>query len=79
MLVIPPCFNASVIVSHPNCINFEAYPGSIPFSTILLNESIEPVCKTPHKIVCSPIKSDLTSATKEDSNTPALSPPVATA
>ena len=33
----------------------------------------------PHKIVCSPIKSDLTSATNEDSKTPALWPPVATA
>ena len=30
-------------------------------------------------MVCSPIKSDLTSATKEDSKTPALCPPVATA
>ena len=38
---------------------------------VLLKLKIEPVCKTPQRIVCSPIKSDLTSATKEDSNTPA--------
>ena len=53
-------------------MSLEAYPGLIPFSTILLNERIEPVCKTPQSIVCSPIKSDLTSATKDDSKTPAL-------
>ncbi len=40
---------------------------------------MDPVCSTPHNIVCSPIKSDLTSATNEDSRTPALWPPVATA
>ena len=45
----------------------------------MLKHKIEPVCKTPHNIVCSPIKSDLTSATNDDSKTPALWPPVETA
>ena len=33
----------------------------------------------PHRIVCSPIRSDFTSATNDDSSTPARSPPVAAA
>mmetsp|Transcript_11053 Transcript_11053/g.36462 ORF Transcript_11053/g.36462 Transcript_11053/m.36462 type:complete len:218 (+) Transcript_11053:675-1328(+) len=79
MPVMPPCLSASVIVSHPYWISFEAYDGSMPFSTILSNESTAPVCSIPHRIVCSPIRSDLTSATKDDSSTPARSPPVAAA
>src|ERR1035437_8753266 len=38
----------------------------------------EPVCNKPHKMVCSPIRSDFTSATKDESKTPALCPPVPT-
>ena len=40
---------------------------------------MEPVCSTPQRIVCSPIKSDFTSAINDELRTPALSPPVETA
>ena len=46
---------------------------------LLSKERIEPVCNTPQSMVCSPIRSDFTSATKDDSSTPARCPPVATA
>src|SRR5690606_27697053 len=51
---------------------------SMPFSIILSKDRIDPVCNRPQRIVCSPIKSDFTSATKEERNTPALCPPVPT-
>ena len=51
----------------------------MPFAVILFQHTIVPACSIPHKIVCSPIKSDFTSATKDDSRTPALLPPIATA
>src|SRR5574344_2100325 len=76
ILVMPPNFNDSPIVSQPNCNNLHAYPASIPQDTILSNERRDAVCNIPQRIVCSPIRSDLTSATKEDSKQPALSPPV---
>ena len=79
IFVIPPCFSASVIVSHPCWTNLEAYFRSIPNSDILLKDSIEPVWSIPQRIVCSPIRSDFTSATNEDSRTPALWDPSATA
>mmetsp|Transcript_19762 Transcript_19762/g.59136 ORF Transcript_19762/g.59136 Transcript_19762/m.59136 type:complete len:273 (+) Transcript_19762:577-1395(+) len=79
MPVTPPCFRASVWVSQPYWINFEAYPGSMPAATILSKHSTAPVCNMPHKMVCSPIKSLLTSAMKLLNKTPARCPPVAAA
>lgn len=51
----------------------------MPLAVILSKERTAPVWSMPHRIVCSPIRSDLTSATKDDSSTPARSPPVAAA
>ena len=41
------------------------------FSTILSKHRMAPVCSMPQRMVCSPIRSDLTSAMKDDCNTPA--------
>ena len=79
MLVIPPHLRASEITFQPCIKSFVAYSGLIPSETILSKQTIVPACSIPQRIVCSPIRSDLTSATKEDSRTPALLPPIPTA
>ena len=76
MLVIPPCFRPSVTVSQPYWISLDAYSGSMPFSTILSKQRMAPAWSMPQRIVCSPIRSDFTSAMNDDSNTPARCPPV---
>ena len=47
-----------------------------PRSIILSKQSSEPAWSMPQRMVCSPMRSDLTSATKEDWRTPARSAPV---
>mmetsp|Transcript_16226 Transcript_16226/g.50199 ORF Transcript_16226/g.50199 Transcript_16226/m.50199 type:complete len:292 (+) Transcript_16226:705-1580(+) len=79
MPVMPPCLSASVMVSQPYWMSLDAYPASTPRSIMWSKHSTDPVWSMPHRIVCSPMRSDLTSATNDDSSTPARSPPVAAA
>jgi len=51
----------------------------MPSAIILSYPMMDAVCNMPHRMVCSPIRSDFTSATNEEASTPARLPPVAEA